>query len=100
MISSPFCNCALPIVSHNRYLCNIRAVQRYCGQKPESDVDAGLSDRDVAAHSDPQDVFDLVLAHYLAGALSLGRAAELLFIRERPESSLEVVKTGGLLGIK
>ena len=27
---------------------------------------------------DPQQVYDLVLAHYLTGAISLGRAAELL----------------------
>ena len=27
---------------------------------------------------DPQQIFDFVLAHYLAGAISLGRAAELL----------------------
>jgi predicted HTH domain antitoxin len=28
--------------------------------------------------ADPQARFDLVLAHYLAGAISMGRAAELL----------------------
>ena len=56
----------------------IRAVMRYHAQLPEIDVDAGLPDRDVAALSDPQDRLNLVLAHYLAGAVSLGRAAELL----------------------
>ena len=56
----------------------IRAVMRYYAQRPEIDVEAGLSDREVAAISDPQDRFSLVLAYYLAGAISLGRAAELL----------------------
>ncbi len=56
----------------------IRAVMRYYAQMPQIDEDAGLSDREVAALSDPQDRFSLVLARYLAGAVSLGRAAELL----------------------
>lgn len=55
-----------------------RAVMRYYAQQPEIDVEAGLSDQEVAAISEPQDCFNLVLAHYLAGAISLGRAAELL----------------------
>lgn len=55
-----------------------RAVMRYYAQQPEIDVEAGLSDQKVAATSDPQNRFNLVLAHYLAGAVSLGRAAELL----------------------
>jgi predicted HTH domain antitoxin len=55
-----------------------RAVMRYYAQQPEIDVEAGLSDQEVAAISDPQDRFNLVLAHYLAGAISLGRVAELL----------------------
>jgi predicted HTH domain antitoxin len=56
----------------------IRAVMRYYAQMPEIDVQTGLPDQEVAALSDPQDRFNLVLAHYLAGAVSLGRAAELL----------------------
>jgi len=56
----------------------IRAVMRYYAQHSEIDVAAGLSDQAVAAVSGPQDRFNLVLAHYLAGAISLGRAAELL----------------------
>ena len=56
----------------------IRAVMRYYAQEPEIDVDAGLLDREVTALSAPQDRFDLVLSHYLANAISLGRAAELL----------------------
>lgn len=55
-----------------------RAVMRYYAQQPEIDVEAGLSDEEVAAISDPQDRFNLVLAHYLADAISLGRVAELL----------------------
>jgi len=56
----------------------MRAVMRYHARPPEIDLEAGLSDQEVAALSDPQDRFDLVLAYYLAGAISLGRAAELL----------------------
>jgi hypothetical protein len=56
----------------------IRAVMRYFAQVPEIDLEAGLPDQEAAARSDPQDRFNLVLAHYLAGAVSLGRAAELL----------------------
>jgi predicted HTH domain antitoxin len=55
-----------------------RAVMRYYAQQPEIDVEEGLADRQVAGTSDPQERFNLVLAHYLAGAISLGRAAELL----------------------
>jgi predicted HTH domain antitoxin len=56
----------------------IRAAMHYYAQMPEIDVQAGLSDEKVAVISDPQDLFNLVLAHYLAGAISLGRTAELL----------------------
>ncbi len=55
-----------------------RAVMRYYGQQPMIDVEEGLADQQVANTSDPQERFNLVLAHYLAGAISLGRAAELL----------------------
>ena len=58
-----------------------RAVMRYYAQQPEIDVEEGLADQQVAGTSDPQERFNLVLAHYLAGAISLGRAADLL---ERP----------------
>ena len=57
---------------------SLRAVMRYYARQPEIDVDAGLSDQEVAVLSDPQDRANVVLAHYLAGAISLGRAAELL----------------------
>jgi predicted HTH domain antitoxin len=55
-----------------------RAVMRYYSRQPEIDVEAGLSDQQAAIVSEPQERFNLVLAHYLAGAISLGRAAELL----------------------
>jgi predicted HTH domain antitoxin len=58
--------------------CITRAVMRYYGQRPTIDVEQGLSDRQVAHTADTQERFNLVLAHYLAGAISLGRAAELL----------------------
>ena len=55
-----------------------RAVMGYYGQQPEIDVEAGLSDQQAATVPEPQERFNLVLAHYLAGAISLGRVAELL----------------------
>ncbi len=56
----------------------LRAVMHYYARRPRVDAAAGLAERDVAGISDPQDRFNLVLAHYLGGAISLGRAAELL----------------------
>jgi predicted HTH domain antitoxin len=56
----------------------VRAVMRYYAHRPEIDPEAGLPTQEVEATSDSQERFDLVLAHYLAGAISLGRAAELL----------------------
>jgi predicted HTH domain antitoxin len=56
----------------------LRAVMRYCSQQPEIDVTGGLTDDTVAALSDFQERYNLVMAHYLAGAISLSRAAELL----------------------
>lgn len=56
----------------------LRAVMRYCSQQPEIDVTGGLTDDAVAALSDFQERYNLVMAHYLAGAISLSRAAELL----------------------
>jgi predicted HTH domain antitoxin len=60
--------------------CITRAVMRYYGQQPTIDIEKGLSEQQVAHASDTQERFNLVLAHYLAGAISLGRAAELLEI--------------------
>ena len=56
----------------------VRAVMRYHAQQPEMDVDAGLSEQEVETLSEPQDRYNLVLAHYLAGSISLSRTAELL----------------------
>ena len=55
-----------------------RAVLHYYARQPEINAEIGLSDQELATQSDPQDRVNLVLAHYLAGAISLGRAAELL----------------------
>jgi predicted HTH domain antitoxin len=55
-----------------------RAVMRYYAQQPKIDVEEGLADQQVTSTLDPQERFNLILAHYLAGAISLGRAAELL----------------------
>jgi hypothetical protein len=56
----------------------IRSVMRYHAHSPDVDVQAGLSDEEADALSEPQERFDAVLAHYLAGSISLGRVAELL----------------------
>jgi prevent-host-death family protein len=56
----------------------LRAVMRYHARPPEVDAGAGLSDAAAAAVSSQQARYDLVMAYYLADAISLGRAAELL----------------------
>jgi len=56
----------------------LRAVMRYHARPPQIAVDAGLTDAAAAATSDLQARYNLVLAHYLADAISLSRAAELL----------------------
>jgi hypothetical protein len=58
----------------------LRAVMRYYAQQPVVDTDSGLPDQAIAALVNPQARFDLVLAYYLADAISLARAAELLGI--------------------
>lgn len=55
-----------------------RAVLRYHAQQPQIDAHTGLEDQKMAQISEPQARFNLVLAHYLAGAISLERAADLL----------------------
>jgi predicted HTH domain antitoxin len=55
-----------------------RAVMRYYSLQPKINRETGLSDQQVAAVPEPQERYNLVLAHYLAGAISLGRTAELL----------------------
>jgi prevent-host-death family protein len=56
----------------------VRAVLRYHAQPPQIDADAGLTDAAAAAAPDLQARYNLVLAYYLADAISLSRAAELL----------------------
>ena len=56
----------------------VRAVMRYHAQPLEMDVEAGLSEQEVETLSEPQNRYNLVLGHYLAGSVSLSRAAELL----------------------
>ena len=56
----------------------VRAVMRYHARPPQIEVDAGLTDAAVAAAPDLQARYNLVLAYYLADAISLSRAAELL----------------------
>lgn len=56
----------------------LRAVMRFHARSPEIDVEDGLTDSAVAELSDLQEGYNLVIAHYLAGAISLSRAAELL----------------------
>lgn len=53
------------------------AAARYHTQPPQLTPDEGLSDEVVEQRS-AQDRYDLVIAHYLAGSISLSRAAELL----------------------
>jgi predicted HTH domain antitoxin len=55
-----------------------QAVVRYFDQRPIIDDKEGLADQHVAQLADRQARFDLVLAYYLAGVISLGRVAELL----------------------
>ena len=55
-----------------------RAIIRYYLQRPEIDVDAVFSQLDEIAEPDPQSLINQVMAHYLAGSISLARAAEIL----------------------
>jgi hypothetical protein len=56
----------------------LRAVMRYHARPPQIDLDAGLDDTTVAAVADVQERYDVMIAHYLAEAISLARAADLL----------------------
>jgi len=56
----------------------MRAVMHYYAQPPEIDLKAGLTDQAVESIADPQARCNLVFAYYLAGSISLARAAELL----------------------
>ena len=56
----------------------VRTLMRYHAQPQETEADGGLSEQEVEARSEPQDRYNLVLAHYLVGSISLSHAAELL----------------------
>jgi hypothetical protein len=56
----------------------MRATVHYYAGPPTIDAEAGLPDEAVKGLTDPQQRFDLVWAHYIARAISLGRAGELL----------------------
>jgi hypothetical protein len=56
----------------------LRAVMRYYTNRPGIDPDAGLLEADLPHGLDARARCDQVMAHYLAGNISLGRAAELL----------------------
>lgn len=56
----------------------LRAVLNFHSHSPQIDPGDGLSDEAVAAVESPQDRTNIVVAHYLGGAISLSRASELL----------------------
>jgi len=56
----------------------LRAVAHYHAQPLQIESGKGLADETIEQLSSPQAQYDLVIAHYLAGNISLGRAAELL----------------------
>jgi len=55
----------------------LRAFLAYHARPPEVES-KGIDAEQLAEMDDPQQVFDLVLAYYLSGVISLGRADELL----------------------
>ena len=55
----------------------LRAVLSYHRYMPAVNPE-GLSVQDLQTLEDPQDKFDLTIAHYLSGAISLAHTAELL----------------------
>ena len=56
----------------------LRAAMHYHAHSPSVEDESGLSDDAVAALELAQEQTNLVLAHYLAGGISLSRAAKLL----------------------
>lgn len=58
----------------------LRAALYYHTQSPEIDAGVGLSEETVAALNSLPEQVGLVMAYYLAEAISLGRAAELLHL--------------------
>lgn len=55
-----------------------RGALHYFAQSPKVNTEEGLSDETIAQVDNEQERYNLVLAHYLGEAISLGRAAELL----------------------
>ena len=55
-----------------------RAALNYYAQSPKVDTEGGITDQAAAQAESEQKLYNLVLAHYLGGAISLGRVAELL----------------------
>jgi hypothetical protein len=58
----------------------LRAVMNYYAEMPDIDVETGLSEAKLHELEDTEAQYRRVFAHYLAGSISLGRAAELLEI--------------------
>lgn len=58
----------------------MRAVMRYYVQPITIDITKGLTDKELSTISSVQQRYNLVFAHYLAGAISLAHAAELLLL--------------------
>lgn len=58
----------------------LRAVMHYYAELPEIEAETGLPEAAVRALDDPEARYKLIFAHYLAGSISLARAAELLEI--------------------
>ncbi len=56
----------------------MRAVLRYYARPPKIAPDQGLPDDEMQEVTEPQGRYNRVIAHYLAGSISLARAAELL----------------------
>ncbi len=56
----------------------LQGVTQYHAESMKIDLQAGLSAESVAACGEEDEVYTLVVGHYLAGAISLSRAAELL----------------------
>ena len=56
----------------------MRALAHYHAHHPPVEMGGGLSDEYVRARPSFQEQYNVVMAYYLAGEISLGRAAELL----------------------
>ena len=54
------------------------AALNFYSKSPQVDSEGGITDQAAAQVESEQELYNLVMAHYLGGAISLGRAAELL----------------------